>query len=100
MSAQGLRLRLQQGQDRQGLLNTGVDSPHSSPIAIAPGTISGVRPQRGSRLRIHWAWFPAAIFCVVVGLFRWGWLTTLALVLAGLLVAAYAEWRAARRKRA
>jgi CHASE2 domain-containing sensor protein len=70
------------------------------PIAIPPGTISGVRPQRGSRLRIHWAWVPAAIFCVVVGLFRWGWLTTLALVLAGLLVAAYAEWRAARRKRA
>jgi CHASE2 domain-containing sensor protein len=72
----------------------------AQPIAILPETISGVRARSGSRLRIHWAWVPAAIFSVVVGLFRWGWLTTLALVLAGLLVAAYAEWRAARRRRA
>jgi CHASE2 domain-containing sensor protein len=34
---------------------------------------------------------------VVVGLLRWGWLITLAAALAGLLVAAYAEWRARRR---
>ena len=31
LSAQGLGLRLQQGQDRQGVLNTGVRYPHSSP---------------------------------------------------------------------
>jgi len=50
--------------------------------------------------KIHWAWVPAAIFSVVVGLARWGWLTTLVLVVGGLLLAAYAEWRARRRNRA
>jgi len=50
------------------------------------------------RVRIHWAWLPAAVFSVVVGLLRWGWVTTAALVLAGLAVAAFAEWRAARRR--
>ena len=55
------------------------------------------RTRQRNRLRIHWAWVPAAVFFVAVGLLRWGWLPTLAAVLAGLLVAAYAEWRARRR---
>jgi membrane protein implicated in regulation of membrane protease activity len=50
-------------------------------------------------IRIHWAWVPAAIFSVAVGIARWGWPTTLALVVSGLLLAAYAEWRARRRRR-
>jgi hypothetical protein len=48
--------------------------------------------------RVHWAWVPAAIFSVVVGVFRYGWLTTVLLIAAGLSLAAYAEWRARRRK--
>jgi len=51
------------------------------------------------RLRIHWAWVPAAIFAVVVAWFRSGWVTTLLLIAAGLSLAAYAEWRASRRRR-
>jgi len=34
---------------------------------------------------------------IVVGVLRWGWVVTVALVLAGLGVAGYAEWRARRR---
>jgi hypothetical protein len=55
--------------------------------------------ERARRFRIHWAWVPAAIFAVVVAWFRYGWVTTLLLIAAGLLLAAYAEWRAARRRR-
>jgi hypothetical protein len=55
-----------------------------------------VRAGGENRFRIHWAWVPAAVFCTVVALLRWGWLTTLAAALAGLLVATYAEWRARR----
>ena len=50
------------------------------------------------RLRIHWAWVPAAIFFVVVALARVGWILTALAVLAGLGLAAYAEWRARRRR--
>jgi hypothetical protein len=56
-------------------------------------------PRRG-RLRIHWAWVPAAIFSIFVGWSRYGWITTVLLMLAGLSLAAYAEWRARRRRRA
>jgi hypothetical protein len=59
-----------------------------------------VRSERPPGFKIHWAWVPAAILSVVVGLARWGWLTTVALVVGGLLLAAYAEWRARRRNRA
>ena len=34
---------------------------------------------------------------VVVGVLRWGWAVTVAIVLGGLGLAAYAEWRARRR---
>jgi membrane protein implicated in regulation of membrane protease activity len=51
------------------------------------------------RLRIHWTWLPAAIFIVFVSWPRNGWTITVLLVLAGLLLAAYAEWRAKRRRR-
>jgi len=57
-----------------------------------------VPDRRGKRLRIHWAWAPAAIFSVVVGWFRYGWRATVLLVVAGLSLAAYAEWRARRRR--
>jgi len=50
-----------------------------------------------NRFRIHWAWIPAAVFFAVVSFARWGGLITLGAVLAGLVVAAYAEWRARRR---
>jgi hypothetical protein len=49
------------------------------------------------RLRIHWAWLPAAIFSVVVSLLRFGWIVTILAVFAGLGLAGYAEWRARRR---
>jgi Ca2+/H+ antiporter len=55
--------------------------------------------ERARRFRIHWAWVPAAIFAVVVAWFRHGWMTTVLLIAAGLSVAAYAEWRASRRRR-
>jgi hypothetical protein len=51
-------------------------------------------------LKIRWVWVPAAVVSVVGALVRWGWLATFALVVAGLLLAAYANWRARRRKRA
>jgi hypothetical protein len=54
---------------------------------------------RRNRLRIHWAWIPAAIFSIFVGWSRYGWIATVLLVLAGLSLAAYAEWRARRRRR-
>jgi len=50
-------------------------------------------------LRIHWAWVPAAIFFVAVSWIRHGWAVTALLVLLGLLLAFYAEWRARRRRR-
>jgi CHASE2 domain-containing sensor protein len=59
-----------------------------------------VRTERPFRVKIHWAWVPAAIFAVVVGVVRWGWPITLAAVVGGLLLAAYAEWRARRRSSA
>jgi len=55
--------------------------------------------ERRSGFKIHWAWVPAGVFSVGVGVARWGWLPTLVLVAGGLLLAAYAEWRARRRKR-
>ena len=56
-----------------------------------------MRSRQRNRFRIHWAWVPAGVFLVVVGLLQWGWLITLAAVGAGLLLAGYAEWRARRR---
>jgi len=55
--------------------------------------------ERGRRLRIHWAWVPAAIFSIFVGWSRYGPTTTVLLIVAGLSLAAYAEWRARRRGR-
>ena len=52
-----------------------------------------------SRIRIHWAWLPAGVFGVAVAIHRWGWLAALGIVAAGLALAGYAEWRAARRRR-
>lgn len=50
------------------------------------------------RIRIHWAWLPAAIFAGVVAWIRYGAVVTVIAVLGGLAVALYAE-RRARRKR-
>jgi hypothetical protein len=58
----------------------------------------GAMPERRPGMKIHWAWVPAALFSVGVGVARWGLLTTLVLVAGGLLLAAYAEWRARKRK--
>jgi hypothetical protein len=63
-------------------------------------TVPAGNGMRRGRLRIHWAWAPAAIFSIFVGWSRYGWMTTVLLVLAGLALAAYAEWRARRRRRA
>jgi O-antigen ligase len=59
----------------------------------------GERARRRARVRIHWAWIPAATFSVLVGWARYGWFTTLLLIAGGLALAAYAEWRARRRRR-
>jgi hypothetical protein len=48
---------------------------------------------------IHWAWVPAGIFVTVMAVLRYGWPVGILLVLAGLALAAYAEWRARRRAR-
>lgn len=58
-----------------------------------------IRRVRRLGLRIHWAWVPAAIFFVAVSWIRHGWAVTALLVLLGLLLAFYAEWRARRRRR-
>jgi hypothetical protein len=54
---------------------------------------------RPRRTRIHWAWVPAAIFTTAVGWIRYGPVVTVLAVIGGLAVAAYAEWRARRRRR-
>jgi hypothetical protein len=48
-------------------------------------------------MRIHWAWVPAAILAVAASAVRLGWIVTGLAILAGLCLAAYAEWRARRR---
>ena len=48
--------------------------------------------------RIRWAWVPAGIFVLVVSWTRRGWWTLLLIVL-GLALGAYVNWRAARRRR-
>jgi len=45
--------------------------------------------------RIHWGWFPAAVFCAVVGWTRYGWWTLL-FVAIGLGIGGFAEWKARR----
>ena len=50
------------------------------------------------RIRIHWAWVPAAIFVTAVGWARYGAIVTVLAVLAGLAVGLWAERRARRRR--
>jgi Flp pilus assembly protein TadB len=71
----------------------------SAAVWWQPSSVPVGKDEHARRLRIHWAWVPAAIFAVVVAWFRYGWVTTLFLIAAGLSLAAYAEWRAARRRR-
>jgi Flp pilus assembly protein TadB len=52
------------------------------------------------RIHIHWAWAPAAIFGVVVSWIRYGPAVTAVVVIGGLLVAFYAEWKARGRRAA
>jgi hypothetical protein len=69
-------------------------------LSWQPSSLPTGKAVRRHRLRIHWAWVPAAIFSIFVGWSRYGWMTTVLAVLAGLSLAAYAEWRARRRRRA
>jgi hypothetical protein len=48
-------------------------------------------------LHIHWAWVPAGTFGIVTGYFRFGWAWTAVIVVVGLSVGLFAEWRARKR---
>ena len=50
------------------------------------------------RIKIHWAWVPAAVFFGVVGWIRYGPVIAVLAILVGLGVGLWAQWRAQRRR--
>jgi hypothetical protein len=51
----------------------------------------------GRRWQVHWGWLPAGAFVSVVGWIRYGWWTLL-MIVCGLGIGVYAEWKARRRR--
>jgi hypothetical protein len=49
--------------------------------------------------RIHWAWLPAAVVATALEWHRHGWWLAALLVLLGLALGGFLNWRARRRRR-
>jgi Flp pilus assembly protein TadB len=58
-----------------------------------------MRAVKGRRWRIHWAWLPAAVLAIAVEWHRHGWWVAALLVLLGLALGVFLNWRARRRRR-